>query len=321
MMVPVEYRRALGAAILCSTFAFAPLAAQGPVTPAMQEVVRLAQDGYGDSARAVVARTLSKTSISDPLYPEALYTAATVAKSGDDMRSQFSRVVIEFSSSAWADKALLRLAQLDYGGGNTQGAVERMRRLFNDYPTSSVLPTAALWGSRAAFERKEMQLGCDWLAKGIAAVGDDIELKNQLEYAKQRCTAGPGLEPAPMRADSLRTKPGLEPAPRRDDSLRSKPAIEPAPKRDDSLRAKPPATKPAETGAWRVQVAAIADKAAIRRTVQKIEAAGFRAYQVAGPRGLTKIQAGPFTTRDAAAAKVATLKKAVGGSPFPVKAP
>ena len=283
--------------------------AQSPTTPAFQEVVRLAQDGYGDSARVMIAKVLAKTPATDPLYAEALYTAATVAKSGEEMRNQFSRVAIEFSSSAWADKAMLRLAQLDYGSGNSEAAVNRMRRLFNDYPNSTILPAAALWGSRAAFDRKELQLGCDWITKGLAVVGADIELKNQLEFAKQRCNVGPGVELAPFRPDSLRAKPAVEPSKAQPDSLRAKP---------DHAATTPSATV---SSPWRIQVSAISDKAAIRRTVQKIEQAGFKAYQVPGPRGLTKIQAGPFKTREDAVAKVAALKKAVGGSPIVVKAP
>ena len=289
-----------------------PVAAQAqtPTTPAFQEVLRLAQDGYGDSARVVMAKLLAKTASNDPLYPEALFTSATVAKSGEEMRTQFSRVAIEFSSSAWADKAILRLAQLDYGSGNSEGAVSRMRRLFNDYPASTILPTAALWGSRAAFDRKELQLGCDWLARGLALVGDDVELRNQLEFAKQRCNVGPGVELAPSRPDSLRSKPVVEPAPHRPDSLRMK-----------TGNARPPVTSAASTGPWRIQVAAISDKAAIRRAIQKIEQAGFKAYQVAGPRGLIKVQAGPFKSREAAVAKLKALKATLGGAPFVVRVP
>ena len=89
-----------------------PRAATAQVdAPPFQEVVRLAQDGYGDSARVLINKTLAKLPTSDPRYAEALYTAATVAKSGEEMRMLFTRVAIEFSSSAWADRATLRLAQ------------------------------------------------------------------------------------------------------------------------------------------------------------------------------------------------------------------
>jgi len=69
-------------------------------------------------------------------------------------------------------------------------------------------------------------------------------------------------------------------------------------------------------GKWRVQVGALSDAAAIRRAVQQIERGGFTAYQVAGPAGLTKIQAGPFVTREAAAAQMARVKAAVNGDAF-----
>lgn len=287
-------------------------------TPAQfQDILRLAQDGYGDSARVLISKVLAQTPTSDPLFAEALYTAATIAKSGEEMRSYFTRVAIEFSKSPWAEKAMLRLAQLDYGGGNSESAVARVRRIFKDYPNSTILPTAALWGSRAAFDRKEMQLACDWLTKGIAAVGDDVELRNQLEYSKQRCNVGPGLEVATAQPDSLREKPAVEKAPSRADSLRGKVISTPvtAPKPRD------PTPAPASAGTWRVQVAAISDKAAIKRAVGKIERAGFRAFQVAGPRGLTKLQAGPFKTRDDAVAKIGVLRAAFGGAPFAVQAP
>ena len=55
-----------------------PAAAQAPLpptTPRFVEVTRLAQEGYGDSARAVIARILSQTRATDAAFPEALYTA------------------------------------------------------------------------------------------------------------------------------------------------------------------------------------------------------------------------------------------------------
>jgi len=89
-----------------------PLAAQLgiPTTQAFQQVIRLAQDGYGDSARTTISRIIDRTPATDPTYAEALYTAATVARSGEEMRLLFSRISLEFGSSAWADDALLRLA-------------------------------------------------------------------------------------------------------------------------------------------------------------------------------------------------------------------
>jgi cell division septation protein DedD len=293
------------------------LAAQAPIlptTPQLQEVVRLAQEGYGDSARAVVARIIIRTPTTDPSFPEVLFTAATVARTGDEMRANFAKIVIDYPLSAWADKALLRLAQLDYGGGKLDGTIEKVGRFFADYPASPLLPAAALWGARAAFDRQQMQQACDWLTRGIATVGSDVELRNQLVFAKQRCVLNPGAEMAPVVAESVRIKKPevVKPVPPARDTDAAKTPVHPKP---EAVTAKPPASP------WRVQVAAIADKAVIARLVRKIEAAGFTAYKVPGPRGLTKVQAGPFTSREKAKAALPRVKAAAGGRPIIVPAP
>lgn len=282
------------------SLAASPLAAQDsalPTTPRFVEILRLAQDGRGDSARVLINRYLEETASADASYPEALYTAATVARTGDQARLLFSRVAVEYATSAWADRALLRLAQLDYGAGDTQGAVTRVTRLMADYPLSPILPTAALWGARAAFERRDGTTACAWLTRGIERVGDDVELKNQLEFTRQRCTT---LGGSTTPTGPVPTQPQPEPV--------RTPASE---NRTTTAPASP----------WRVQVAAVSDPAAIRRVEQQIERAGFTVFRVPGPNGLTKLQAGPFATREAAQAKVAALAAAVGGRPFVTRAP
>jgi len=353
----MKNRRAflLGAA----AFFAAPLAAQMPLQPTnpqFQEVVRLDQEGYPDSARALIAARLAHLAPADTSYPEALYTAAIVAKSGDETREDYVRITVDYPHSRWADKALLRLAQLDYGTGNLDGVEQRVARLFSDYPASPILATAALWGARAAFERQHLQLACTWLAKGLDLAGDDIELRNQLTFAKQRCVISPGLEVVPQVPESLRAGPPARDTTRRDTTQHG------APHRDTTVRAdtthhaaadttrrpppdtggahrpppgkaisppatapvrKPPAPSKAATVAdhWRVQVAAISDRAALDRLLQQLKNAGYRTYQLSGPRGLTRVQVGPYATRDAAAAQVARLRKLVGGAPYVTPTP
>jgi cell division septation protein DedD len=309
----------LAIAVGTATMLASPATAQAPLAPTsprFQDIVRLAQEGYGDSARASIARILSKMADTDPAFPEALYASGTVARMGDSMRTMFAKVAVDFSSSSWADKALVRLAQLEYGFGNMDKVVADITRLFTDYPSSPVLATGALWGSRAAFSQQKMQLGCGWLTKGIAAVGDDLELKNQLQFGKQNCDVGPGVQYAPVVPESLRSPP-----PRRAPDTTTRAPVTPPPPAPNPGKpaAKPPTTTAASP--WRVQVAAISDKSVIRRVQQKIEVAGFKAYLVPGPKGLTKIQAGSFATRAAAVAQLAKLKAAIGGSPFVVPAP
>ncbi len=278
-----------------------------PTTPALQQVIRLAQDGFGDSARTTVAGIIDRTSPTDPLYPEALYAAATVSKTGDEMRLLFSRVSVEYARSPWADNALLRLAQLDYGAGNLDGALSRVQRIMSDYPGSPVIPVAAMWGSRAAFERRQMATGCDWIARGIAAAGNDVETRNQLEFARVRCT-NVTPENAPIVAATPPAAAPTTPAPANAADIpvsRSTPT---------------PAARPT-AGGWRVQVGALRDAAAIRRTRQAIERAGFTSYVLPAVGGLTKVQAGPFDTRQAAMASLARVKAAVNGDAFVTRAP
>ncbi|MEO5826602.1 MAG: SPOR domain-containing protein [Gemmatimonadales bacterium] len=288
----------------------ANLAAQDtgmPMTPVLLQVIRLAQDGFGDSARTTVARIIDRTPATDPLYPEALYTAATVSKSGEEMRLLFSRVSVEYSRSPWADNALLRLAQLDYGAGNLDGVLARVNRIMSDYPGSPVIPVAAMWGSRAAFERRQMATGCDWIARGHAAAGNDVETRNQLEYARVRCTNVPP-ENAPIVAAPV-PPPANLPAP-------STTTVDIPVSRGTTT----PAARPA-SGGWRVQVGALRDAAAIRRTRTAIERAGFTSYVLPATGGLTKVQAGPFATRESAMANLAKVKAAVNGDAFVTRAP
>ncbi len=60
---------------VCAAVA-APLQAQSD--PRLLSAVRLAQEGLGDSARAVAGRVLAGTRPTDALYPEVLYTIAVV---------------------------------------------------------------------------------------------------------------------------------------------------------------------------------------------------------------------------------------------------
>ncbi len=152
------------ALIAASVFAI-PAAAQAslaPTTPRFQEIARRAQEGYGDSARSSIAAILNKMIATDPSYPEALYTAGAVARTGDSMRTIFAKIAVEFSSSAWADKSLVRLAQLEYGFGRMDKVIDDITRLFDDYPRSPVLATGALWGARAAFAQQK----APWAAAG-----------------------------------------------------------------------------------------------------------------------------------------------------------
>lgn len=260
--------------------------AQAQKDPRLVAAVRLAQEGQGDSARAAVGRLLSSTPPTDPLFPEVLFTVGVVASNTNDQRLYFQRVAVEHSWTPWADQALLRLAQLDYAAGDHAGVVRHVMRLLADYPTSPHRATGALWGSRAAMERRERALACQWAELGLQAVGQDVELRGQLEFQRERCLAAP-VEATPV-------------------------APAPAPARPAERPAAPPA---APARGWFVQVAALRTEQAAASTTRRIERLGY-ASVIVREGGFLKIRAGPFASREQATTAQARLRAEIGGQPF-----
>lgn len=277
--------------------------------PRLVRAVRLAQEGSGDSARAVVQRVLDATPSTDTLYPQILYARAVVAANPQDMRRDLQRVTAEYAASTWADRSLLRLAQLDFAGNDLESAARNLERLRLDYPTSPVYAQAAFWAGRIYFDLRRAPSACRWLAEGLPRVGTDVELKNRLQFYNQRC-AGVALDTA--RADSARG-----------DSIAEASAGQPA----DS--AKPP--EPADSGkpvaaaadtarhpaVFRIQIAAVNTRAAADSIAKRVKAGGVEAV-VAEEKGLYKVRVGTYPTRAAAQAALAGVRAKLGGQAFVV---
>jgi predicted Zn-dependent protease len=269
--------------------------------PRLTGAVRAAQEGQGDSARSAVDRLLAATAPTDSLYPEILYTQAMVANSAADMRRDLQRVVVEYPTSSWADDALLRLVQMDYATRTFDGAARNLERLRLDHPITPLLAQAAYWGGRTYFELKDTARACRWLADGVAAAGEDLELQRQLGFLYQRCAAAPRAVAA-----------GDTAAPRAGDRSADSTAARVA----DSL----PKRAPAKAPKYRVQVAAVATPGAADDAATKAEGLGYPAV-IVRERGYYKVRAGSFATRQEAQAAVAKLKTGMGGSPFVVAEP
>jgi len=190
-----------GAALGAMLLAVLPpcrLAAQSD--PRLIAAVRLAQDGFGDSARAIVKKIADATPAAQPLYAEAIYTAGVIANSTAEMERQFQRVAVEFNGSPWSDDALLKLMQLNFARGDFAGVGRTAERLHSDYPQSEVIPEAALWAARAYFRQSNNADGCRWLADGLARSDTmDVELRNGLVFLNGRC----GAAQAPPQRDSV----------------------------------------------------------------------------------------------------------------------
>lgn len=290
--------------------AVTPVSAQSD--PRLVAAVRLSQDGLSDSARAVAGRILAATQPADSLYPEALYTMGLLAATEQDRRLYLRRVAVDYAQSVWADDALLQLAQLDYSSGNPAAAVRQLDQLLRDYPGSPLTAQAAFWGARAASDRRESALACRMADIGLGAVGDDVELRNQLEFQKQRCQ---GL--GAMAAESTRAAVADSTARAVADSIARV-------KADSLARAKRtvrPPVRPAARGAgYYVQVSAVKTRAAADADAARIRRAG-QTPVISSEAGFLKVRAGPFPTRESAAAAAAALAQRLGGRPFVIRVP
>jgi DNA polymerase-3 subunit delta len=306
--------------------------AQSQTDPRLIDVIRNAQEGQGDSARLKVQQLLAATSPSDTLYPQIIYTQAMVSGDAADMRRQLQRIAVEYSSSSWADDALLRLVQLDYGSGNLDGAARNLERIHQDYPGTPLLPQAAYWAARTYFDQKKPELACRWIGEGMAGSQGNVELQNQLGYLNQRCAkfanAGAGkpdtqITIASATPDTSRTvapkavdsavPPGSVPVPVR--------PVTPSPAetlRSDSVAATPRVMSPAAGATrFRIQVTAVRSQPTAQALIAKLKGKGFTPV-VVEEGGLYKVRIGDYATKADAAAALPAAKAKLGGSLFVV---
>lgn len=263
----------------------------GQDLPAVRTAIQLAAEGRGDSARRLVEAELARARPGESAYVEALYWRARLATFGDTAERDLRRVAIEFSTSRWADDALLQLAQLAMAAGNPASALALAQRLRSDYPGSEQRSQAALWAGRAAFEVGEPRTACALLDSARVEAGNDVEFVNQIAFHSMRC-AGPTLSGSPSDSAS--------PAP-----------VSPTP---DPLATPPP--RPFE-----IQVVAARTERAARDVAARLTRQGYQARVVAGADGFHRVRVGPYPTVEAAEAAARQVRRVVGGAPFVVRAP
>lgn len=268
------------------------LAAQ--TDPRLTAVVKLAQDGLADSARSTVKRLLAAAVPTDSTYAEMLYTSGLVAATDYERRVALRRVVLEFAQSAWADDAILLLAQVEYANGNPGSTVQQINRLLGDYPASSLRAIGAFWGARAAGDMQDGAAACRMADLGLSSVGTDVELKNQLDYQKQRCTA------------LAQTKPDTA-------------TVANAPIKVDSSKIRPGPTPPAAglKKGFRVQIVAAPTQERADQAAASLRAANFEPV-IVKEGAFFKVRSQAYATRAEAQAALAKIRGKLGGQPFVV---
>ncbi len=275
---------------LCGRAAVRPLFAQDTAT--VRTARQLAADGRGDSARTLLSAELRRRRAGSPEYVEALYWRARLASTGDSAERDFRRVAIEHSGSAYADDALLQLAQLKLASGDAAAAYDLAARMRSDYPASELKPRAAFWAARAAFATGEPRTACALLDSARAEAAADVEFANQVEFYRARCAS---LAHAPLaRETTLTVAAPSAPAPPRN---------------------------AAPIPGFEVQVAASRTAAAARTVADRLQRAGWRARVVAGGDGYHRVRLGPYASRDSADAASRAARRITGGAPFVVSVP
>ncbi len=264
--------------------------------PRLQEAIRLAQAGRGDSARALVRRLLASLPPSDSAYPGALYTAGILAADAPTAATSLQRVVVEYGRSPWADSALLRLTQLNFAQGDPAATVQAAERLRRDYPDSPLKPRADFVGARAYFDLKDDAHGCTLIREALDRAADDVEFKNQVNFYAARCTAPPAATPTTASTDSTASAPA---------SATAAPA--------------PPASS--APSAYAVQVLAVKSAAQVDELLTRLKVMGFDARVLRDTSGYFKVRVGHYATRQEAQRLQRRLKTRLGGQPFVVEEP
>jgi hypothetical protein len=240
--------------------------------------VKMAQEGNSDSARAQIQSIIASLTTNDPVYPEALYAAGTIAPTAPDAQRYFRRVALEYSFSPWADDALLRLAQIRYVSHDPLGTVRAVERLRADYPASPLLPTATYWAARASVDLNDEEAACSWVTLGLSRTGGDVETANQLRYFSGRCAGGASGDPQPPQG----------------------------------RQATPPAGP-----VYRVQVVAVSSRTAADQVAAGLRNMGYP-VRIVEDAGLYKVRAGEYRDRPAADEAVRAIRSRIGGVPFVV---
>jgi cell division protein FtsN len=149
---------------------------------------RMAAEGQGDAARALVQHEIDIAAAGSPRYVDALYWRAVVASTAADAERDLRRIIIEFPLSPRNEDALLRLAQLEMTRGDNDQALTHLQRLVIDHPTSPSRSRASFWMARVYFDKNQTPAACRSLADASHNTSPtQVEQRNQIDFWMQRC--------------------------------------------------------------------------------------------------------------------------------------
>jgi hypothetical protein len=267
---------------------------QAQVSPAVAPVVAPAVEratararalidaGEGTDARALLDSLVGVLPRGTMEHAEALYWRAVLAERVSEAERDWKRLVIEVPLSPRAPDALIRLGELDMLRGHPAEARVYFARLLRDFPSGSYRTKGLLWMTRSYFDERNTANGCRALDSLRGVEIPDGELRLQSTELQRRCTSAMLATPAPA--------PLATPSPA------------PAPAAGDR------ATADRTTGRYSVQLAAYDTRAEAEAAVRRFATQSIDA-RIDGTEKPFRVRTGYYTTRSAANAALATLKK------------
>jgi cell division protein FtsN len=311
--------------LLCA----APLAAQAtppPDTSAIAEgsdsifvrAQRMAAEGQGDAARALVQHEIDISAADSPRYVDALYWRAVVAATAADAERDLRRIIIEYPLSPRNEDALLRLAQLEMTRGNNDQALAHLQRLVIDHPTSPSRARASFWMARVYFDKNQAPAACRSLADAAHNTSAaQVEQRNQIDFWMQRCR---GVDTAAVASTTPDTAPPAS-SPSATASVSASASDTSAPPPPSAAAASTTTTRtthtvkstttptraPSSTGKYTVQVGAYPTRASAESHRKALAARGVDA-RVVGSAAPYRVRVGRYGTHAEADAAAQRLK-------------
>jgi len=279
---------------------------------------RMVADGQGDKGRALVQAQLDSAPIGSPQYVKALYWHAVVAATAAGAERDLRRLVIEYPLSPESADALLRLAQLEMARGDRQLALEHLDRLLLEHPNDPSRARAGFWMGRLLFEKGQAAAACARLDQAEDATpADDVELRNQIAYYKQRCvgvdtSTASRADTAPTKAAPMKAAP-TKAAPAKEAPVKEAPVKEAPPKAAPTNATPTSAPAPtherddASAARYTIQIAAFGTSASAERLRDGLVSRGFDA-RVVGAGKYYRVRIGRYATRSEALAAAKDLK-------------
>ena len=247
---------------------------------------RLAAEGRGDSARALVRQKLDSAPPGSAEYVNALYWRAVVAATAADAERDLRTIIVTYPASARSADALMRLAQLELARGDRDQAVAHLQRIVVEHPESPNRGRAEFWVARTLLDEGNLAAGCARLADASRLTPpSEVELANQIGYLGQRCQ---GVDTT-AKAQAAPPQSAAHPAPRAPNA------------------APPAATATSAHGRYTVQVAAFSTLASANGLRDVLVTRGYPA-RVVGTAKPFRVRVGRYATRAEAEAAARALR-------------